>query len=431
MKFELKPHREKAKANQPKQKLFLQLSFFPEKEDAFYKRDMSIVFIIDVSGSMSSDVSDLHKNQLEVVQEGLQRIAAMNLLESKDQVGLVAFDSLAQTLLDLNSFLPETFLNSVSRLSIGGGTKLGLGMSEAMRSLKNADVQKTRKMIIFTDGQTSDEKDCLNIAEQASQQGIEIIAFGVGDSYNERLLMEISEKTKRNSFHLADLSLFSNLLRDEFKASKKETISNAEISFELSKGFEMEKANRIFPSYLPLKIANQRINIGNLFCDRENTFVLEIALPTRVASKVRVAKASIEYSIITEVGTQKKKEEAEIIISYSEEGVENFPIDQGVMHYVQQLNLQKLVEEAAGKAQEGKNKEAVEVLDLAGKAAISGGNLEIKATIEKAKKEIQNTSNISAETRKTLIVNAKTNTKSFQGSELSLSDEEIRKMTGV
>jgi len=220
-------------------------------------------------------------------------------------------------------------------------------------------------------------------------------------------------------------------LKKELKAGKKQAISSASIFFESPIDFMLEKAIRVFPDYLPLDIQNCAVFLGDLFCNTENTFILEINLPDRPPSKVKEAQATITYRIVGNQESIPKTMKAEIFIEYCIDGMGNLNIDKGVMHYMKQMNLQRLLQEASKEAQNGNRKIALEKLQVAEKAALSGGNTEILATINTAIKEMNQSLQISDETKKTILVNSRTETKRFQSTEIPLDEEEIRKITGV
>lgn len=138
----------------------------------------NLVFVIDVSRSMLAE--DLAPNRLERAKyDILNSMAAL----SGNRVALVAFAGSSvlkcPLTLDYNYFsqaLYDLSVNSVSR----GGTKLGDAIRIVIDDLFDPQDRQAMDIILITDGEDQDSFP-LESAARAGQEGIRIIALGLGN----------------------------------------------------------------------------------------------------------------------------------------------------------------------------------------------------------------------------------------------------------
>ncbi len=137
---------------------------------------LTMVFIIDKSGSMSSGIQGASK--LELAKEAA--IRSILLLSPGDRVGVIAFDDSASWVVPITE-LDEVgpIVNRISTLRSGGGTDILAGV-ELMASALPADEGQLKHVIMLTDGGASPIGIPEIVQNLYEVNGITLTTVGVG-----------------------------------------------------------------------------------------------------------------------------------------------------------------------------------------------------------------------------------------------------------
>jgi len=150
----------------------------------------ALVLVIDRSGSMSGDKLALSK---------AAAIAAVKVLGPQDYVGVVAFDTLPQWFVKMKKAAEQAnILNSIRKITVGGGTNLGPALEEGLAALAKTDAA-VKHLIVLTDGQTEGPDRCLE-AVRKRQTGITVSTVSIGDD-SARPLLDRMAKIGGGKFH--------------------------------------------------------------------------------------------------------------------------------------------------------------------------------------------------------------------------------------
>ncbi|MEX0653615.1 MAG: VWA domain-containing protein [Phycisphaeraceae bacterium] len=154
-----------------------------QSPDTEERSSVALALVIDRSGSMSSG------GKLPTAISA--SIASVELLEAKDFVGVVPFDSQARWLVPMTAVTnPDAIIRQIETLTAGGGTNIYPGMELAEAGLLSVDA-RVKHMIVLTDGQTSGSGyDAL--AQRIHEQGITVSAVGVGQGADMQLMQTIA-----------------------------------------------------------------------------------------------------------------------------------------------------------------------------------------------------------------------------------------------
>lgn len=162
---------------------------------------LSLVFVIDRSGSMTARVGGL--SNLDLAKEGARR--TLDLLYKKDKVGIIGFDSSYSWVLPLS--LQKSRLETEKALlglKAGGGTNIYPGFDAASKALATSGTD-LKHLVILTDGRSADG-DYESVIVDCQRNKVSISTIGIGDSVDKSLLQWIADRGKGRFFLAQDAS---------------------------------------------------------------------------------------------------------------------------------------------------------------------------------------------------------------------------------
>lgn len=162
--------------------------FEQEKE----KPSLGMVLVIDRSGSMQGDPLEMAKTAAR---------SAVELLSSRDQVAVLAFDDQTYVISEMQSASNTGKISDeISRIESGGGTSLFPAMQLAYEIL-SATNAKLRHMIVLTDGQSNPgDFDGLTQRIASARMTVSTVALGGADTE----LLEKIARLGRGRYYLAE-----------------------------------------------------------------------------------------------------------------------------------------------------------------------------------------------------------------------------------
>lgn len=454
------PHREFLPADSSEQKLFVMLKLRPKKEIANTRGSTSFAFIIDTSGSMREAVvgemqttgrtvdvdgktyeivvGDNVKSKTDVVIESLLTLLRSGKLTANDQLAIIQFDDSASTILGLTSATQISQLESaIEHLkNFSGGTRMGLGMRQALNLFSNQNMT-IRRALLFTDGDTFDEDLCQELTKELANHNIPITALGVGEEYNEQLLISLSDATGGRCFHVVpgestgnqvSIQNLPNTIIEEFTQAQQEVITNLGLSIKTVQGVKLTRIVRAYPTQSEFLMVQEPYPIGNAAANDETVFILEFSIENRPASRVRIAQLGLTYDV---PGKNMRGEfpPQNLVVQFIA-GQMAAQVDQEVMGYVQQCNISQLVNEAT-RVVDSNPQRAADLLETARRMTQRIGNQAMTQSLESAQSELRKTQKISSESRKTIKMGSRGKTVRM-GNNINdeISEEEIRKASG-
>lgn len=311
-------------------------------------------------------------------------------------------------------------------------------MDLALPLLSNQNMT-SRRALIFTDGETFDEVECRELAQQFAKNGIPITALGVGD-YNEDLLMHLSDTTGGRLFHIVSenatganqiaITDLPKTIFEQVEQAQKEVINNLALNVRTVEGVELNRVTRVYPDQAEFPLTEQPYPIGAALSDDETVFILEFNVSSRVSSRVRIAQLGLTY----DVPGQKRRGELtpqNVVVQFIAGQGGAAQVDQEVMGYVQQRNISQLVGDAT-KVADSNPEQAEKLLETARRLTVKIGNKAMEESLNDAQDELRKTRKISAGTRKTVKMGSKGKTVKMNNDlNDQLSDEQIRAISGT
>lgn len=190
------------------------------------RKPANLVFLVDVSGSMSSgDKLALLKQSLKLLVENLR---------PDDTVALVTYAGSTGVVLPATSLADKSkILRALENLHSGGSTAMGAGLDLAYNeALKGKQKGAISRVIVLSDGDanvgTSDPKGIQGIIASRVKEGITVstVGFGMGN-YRDHLMEQLADTGNGNSFYIDSMAaaqkIFSDQLASTLEVAAKDT----------------------------------------------------------------------------------------------------------------------------------------------------------------------------------------------------------------
>lgn len=431
-----KPHRGSLKAGTADaQKVFVMLKVIPEAIVSRSRPPLSYAFVVDTSGSMMASLGS-HGTKLDQAIDAAHTLIDDPRLTDQDSVSVVHFDDTAKTLLPLTPLSHKQAAHAAVEAlrQYSGGTMMGAGLRCAFNDFKNLPPEAAKRVLLLTDGETFDQDACTALSHDFADLNIPITTIGIGDDYNHTFLAEISNITRGRPHHMNAQNPLHDILDDEVGSSAREVVTDARASLALVKGIQVDSLMRVYPSMAEVPINEMPYRLGNIEAGDYTAFIFEFTISglQRPPSRVRVAQLGLTANA---PGLNRRDEfpPIDLFLNFSTDEAAIAVVDQEVIGYVQQKNVDRMVQEAVKLATVDAGK-ARQTLQLAVGMTQSLANPAMTKLLTSAIDELDGTGTISADTRKTVALGSKTKTiktGTLDGISGLPSDEEIRKLTGV
>jgi len=257
-------------------------------KDAFKRKPLNLVVVLDISGSMRSPFDSYHYDGggNPVYTEDTERASAQKLdvakdaiaalfghLRPEDRLGFVVFDDVAQVAKPLN-FVGETDMASIERhvreLTPRGGTNMSAGMEAATELFEElgATNEYEQRIIFLTDampnqGDTS-SGGLFEMVEENAQDHVYTTFIGVGVDFQTELVERITKTRGANYFAVHSSEAFETQLDDGFE------LMVSPLVFDLSLKLEAEgwKIEQVYGSPEADKATGELIFVSTLFPSR-------------------------------------------------------------------------------------------------------------------------------------------------------------------
>ncbi len=241
---------------------------------------LNFCLILDVSTSMKGEKLDVVK---------ATALQLMKKLRPQDIFSVVTFSDRAEVIIPSSRNIDmRRAQNRIQMLSTSGGTEIfqGLqaGVEEIRQYLKPTSVNH---IILLTDGQTyGDERACLELAQQVSDEGIGISGLGIGNSWNDIFLDAIASSTGGNCMYVSNPQDIQKFLVDKFDRLSQVIVEEVTLQFKPGPGVDLSYAFRLQPEAAPLSLESP-IRLGPILKDNNLNVLFEIKVKPDAVKKWR------------------------------------------------------------------------------------------------------------------------------------------------
>ncbi|HYN63618.1 MAG TPA: VWA domain-containing protein, partial [Candidatus Limnocylindrales bacterium] len=161
---------------------------------------LSVIFVLDRSGSMGSKTGDEEK--LAIAKRAA--LSSIELLNRFDRVGVLAFDSGHEWVVPpIDVGMRRPIADQLRKLEAGGGTNLHPALTEAHRVMRQEQA-KVKHLIVLSDGITDGLKNFDALAARIAADGITVSTVAMGADSDRALMARLAQLGKGRFYHTED-----------------------------------------------------------------------------------------------------------------------------------------------------------------------------------------------------------------------------------
>ncbi|HXG20671.1 MAG TPA: VWA domain-containing protein [Methylomirabilota bacterium] len=386
--------------------LYLLLEAKPQEKNGGARLPLNLGIVLDRSGSMYDE------KRLDYVSEAVKYL--IDQLGPDDRAAIIAFADKAAVVatadqLQQDKARVKRAIDDIDLLEIGGGTQMALGMEAALAEVeKYYSPSRLNRLLILTDGQTYEERKCLELA-RTHKGRVTCSTLGVGIEFNEKLLMEMAEASGANYHFISDPASIPGIFSSELVGLRNVALTNARMEVRLSAGVELKEVFRASPQIYPFKetaLNAERmfsLPLGDIEAGVATSALLVLVLPPRKPGRVRIAQASLFYDL---PGAPGQCESTEAVVTYTLDRAALGKADVYVMNLVDQVSIAKMQMQAEAAAAAGNIDKATRLLGNAIAGTQRLGHTKATQALVSLQNEMKKTQSLTSRAAKTQLLTA-------------------------
>lgn len=353
------------------QKLYLlaRLVAGPAPEDT-ERRPLNLSVVIDRSGSMAGSKIDYTRQAAQLLVQNMSH---------EDMLSIVLYNEAVETLLPPQNVQHKDMINQrISAIKAGGTTNLSSGWLEGINQvIQNHHPDQVNRVILMSDGLANrgitDADKLVTIARQKLEQGVSTTTMGLGEDFNEDLMMAIADAGGGAFYFIESPEVAPAIFQEELKGLLSVVGQNLTITLEYANQVKYIKQLNAYPAEARPQAITYKL--GDVFGDEVKTLMLELSIPAmQQLGKIQIATLRFEYDELTDSETQRQSIEMPVFINVSAQDIGLEAKNPEVTRAVLLLKAAEARREAVRLADQGRYEDAATVLKNAA-AAIRNANL--------------------------------------------------------
>lgn len=377
---------------------YVLLELMPSASVAQVRVPVNVSFVLDRSGSMKGEKIDRVRKATS---------AALDLLDQQDTVSVVVFDHRTKVLIPSTSVADRAAMQrEVSQIRDAGGTRIAPALIDALKELDKVDAGMIRRLVLLTDGQTENEKECLVQAEHAGRKGIPITALGVGKDWNEDLLIDMANRSGGTADYIHKPDQIVEYFQLTVQRAQATAIRNANLTLRLVQGVNPRAVWQVIPlidnlGYQPISERDVHVPLGELESGQGRTLLIELLVDPRPVGQYRIGQAEATYDVPA-MQMQGAKSRLDIMLTFTQDASLIQQVHAPVMNIVEKVSAFKLQTRALQDLQSGNVAAATQKLKSAVTRLLSQGEVDLAQTMQQEITNLEQSGQMSSEGQKTV-----------------------------
>ena len=247
---------------------------------------LSLVVVLDTSGSMSGEKMDQAKSSV---------ISLIRDMRDDDEIALVRYShasDLVQPLARVGA-IREALIGKVRDIKADGGTNIPPALAHGLRSLEEAGKGRVRRVVLVSDGLDNTRALAEATARQSSEKGVTISSLGIGLDFDEGYMSAVARAGHGNFAFVKDGAALATFLQRELKETATTTIDRASVRLALPAGVRFVRA--IGADARPVEGALE-LSMGALFAGDTRRVVVELSTSLGEAGEIQGIGGSASWT---------------------------------------------------------------------------------------------------------------------------------------
>jgi Ca-activated chloride channel family protein len=264
---------------------------------------LNLALALDVSGSMYEE-DGTGISRLRRIQDAA--ISAINKLKPTDTLSVIAFAHNALVLLPPTAISEKKkivdVINKIDMYDVDpGGTSMDDGMKLALAEIEKTAAGRLSQILVLTDGETSGEQNCRELAKLAAEKKVHLTLMGVGLDWKASLIKDLA-KISDGKWYYIDVHQAAEAERiftEEFQSLAASAFLNVEMHLRPMKDIKIKRVRQVVPEIKELSQFEPEdrhlvVSLGTLTA-QATRYVLDLSLPKRADGKYVIAQLEITY----------------------------------------------------------------------------------------------------------------------------------------
>lgn len=383
---------------QTPQVVYLLLEVSTTAAVAHVQQPVNVGFVLDHSGSMKGD-------KMRCVRDATQ--LALSMMGGQDLVSVVIFDHRREVLIPVQRVAnPADLQRQVAKIKDAGGTKIAPALEAAIGEVSKGRDGTITRLILLTDGQTEGELDCLKVADQAGKLGIPLTALGVGDDWNEDLLIDMANRSGGVAEYFRDPNEIATFFQGAVQQAQSAVVQNAQMSLRLVQGITPRAVWQVTPliqhlGYKPLSDRAVSVPLSDISKDERRTLLVELLVDPRNEGQYRIGQIEVSYDV-PQLKLAQEKTKLDVMLSFVADPAQAAGVVPQVMNIVEKVSAHKLQTRALEDLSSGNVAGATQKLQGAVTRLLNQGEVDLANTMQQEIENLQQKGEMTSAGQKTI-----------------------------
>ena len=350
--------------------------------------------VLDRSGSMDGEKMDHMKEAVGYVVDHLNDDGLVSITIFDDQVETIVPSQAAANRGEIKSKL--------AKIIARGGTQISDGLKAGLEEVKKGlSKDRVNRILLLTDGQTwDDEAACMALADQAGSQGVAITSIGIGQDWNEKLLLELSDRSRGNSHWIENPIAILDAFQQEVQSMQSVAATNLRVTARMSQGVKAVKAYSTVPMICDRTIAavnsgNIVANLGALDGVKGQSLLIEARVQRGKTGPFRLGQVEVSYDVPSKA-IKGQSIKSDLSVTFTDDAAAAAKVNAEVMNLVEKVSAFKLQTRALTEVMTGNIDAATKKLQSAATVLLDLGEDELAAAAEKEIQSLKKTGALTA-----------------------------------